>query len=52
MPSVEVSGLTGKGLDELMETVATMAEVAELRAEVDAKAEGYILEAQVDKGRG
>ncbi|CED82828.1 translation initiation factor if-2 [Phaffia rhodozyma] len=52
VPAVEVSGMTGQGLDYLMETVSTIAEVAELRAEVDARAEGVILESQVDRGRG
>lgn len=52
VPAVEVSGLTGLGLDYLMETVSTIAEVAELRSEVDTRAEGVVLESQVDKGRG
>ncbi|KAL7414876.1 hypothetical protein BDY24DRAFT_339112 [Mrakia frigida] len=52
VPSVEVSGLTGLGLDTLMETVSTLAEVAELRAEVDMPAEGFVLESQIEKGRG
>ena len=52
VPSVEVSGLTGLGLDSLMETVSTLAEVAELRAEVDMPAEGYVLESQIERGRG
>ncbi|KZO95874.1 initiation factor 2 [Calocera viscosa TUFC12733] len=51
-PSVEVSGLTGQGLDNLVETISTIAEVADLRAERTSKAEGYVLESKVDKGRG
>ncbi|EJU05627.1 initiation factor 2 [Dacryopinax primogenitus] len=52
VPSVEVSGLTGKGLDDLIETISTIAEVADLRADQTSKAEGYVLESKVDKGRG
>ncbi|KZT58983.1 hypothetical protein CALCODRAFT_494224, partial [Calocera cornea HHB12733] len=52
VPCVEVSGLTGQGLDTLIETISTMAEVADLRAEQTSKAEGHVLESRVDKGRG
>jgi translation initiation factor IF-2 len=52
VPCVEVSGLTGKGLPDLMETVSTLAEVAELRAEHKGRAEGFVLESEVSKGRG
>lgn len=52
IPSVEVSGLTGKGLDELLETIATVAEMQDLRAERDCNAHGHILESKVQKGLG
>ncbi|KAG8770457.1 hypothetical protein FRC12_004242 [Ceratobasidium sp. 428] len=52
VPAVEVSGLTGAGLDTLTETLATLAEMAELRSEVDIRAHGRVLESRVDKGRG
>ncbi|CAE6497494.1 unnamed protein product [Rhizoctonia solani] len=52
IPSVEVSGLTGQGLDTLVETLSTLAEMAELRAEVDLRAHGRVLESRIDKGRG
>lgn len=52
VPAVEVSGLTGAGLDTLTETLSTLAEMAELRAEVDIRAHGRVLESRVDKGRG
>ncbi len=52
IPCVHVSGKTGKGLDELEETVATMAELADLRAERVGLPEGYVIESKVDKGRG
>ncbi|KAI8970327.1 hypothetical protein BDF20DRAFT_890619 [Mycotypha africana] len=52
VPSVEVSGLTGKNLDQLEETIITLSEVLELRAEREATAEGVVIESQIEKGRG
>lgn len=52
IPSVKVSGLTGMGLDNLVETLSTLAEIRDLRARKEGKAEGYVLESRVDKGRG
>ena len=52
IPSVEVSGLTGQGLPELVETISVMAEMQELRAEYDGRAHGYVLESKVHKGLG
>jgi translation initiation factor IF-2 len=52
VPSVRVSGLKRTGLDTLVETLSTVAEVRDLRASVDSKAEGYVLESRVEKGRG
>ena len=52
VPCVHVSGKTGKGLDDLEETVATLAELADLRAERVGLPEGYVIESKVDKGRG
>ncbi|WVF66881.1 translation initiation factor IF-2 [Kwoniella sp. CBS 6097] len=51
-PSVQVSGLTKLGLDNLVETLSTLAEIRDLRARKEGKAEGYVLESRVDKGRG
>nr|ASF90213.1 hypothetical protein SPAR04046 [Bartheletia paradoxa] len=42
VPSVNVSGLKGTGLEELEETISTLAEMAELRAAKDSKAEGWV----------
>lgn len=50
--SVEVSGLTGKGLDELIEAVSLLAELSELRSDASVRVEGYVLESEVTKGRG
>ncbi|KAK3841239.1 MAG: translation initiation factor IF-2 [Linnemannia gamsii] len=49
---IEVSGLTGKNLDKLEEAILTLSEVLDLRAEVDMKGEGHIIESQIEKGRG
>lgn len=49
---VEVSGLTGAGLDKLEESIITLAEVLEMRAPKDGLVEGWIIEATVDPGRG
>src|SRR5690606_32600668 len=49
---VEVSALTGKGLDQLLETIALQAERLELKAYPDRPAEGAVIEAQLDVGRG
>ncbi|KAG7453013.1 initiation factor 2 [Guyanagaster necrorhizus] len=52
IPSVQVSGLTGKGLPTLVETLSAMAEMQELRAEGDGPVHGYVLESQMQKGLG
>lgn len=52
VPSVRVSGLAKLGLDDLVETLATLAEVRDLRARTEGKAEGWVLESNVDKGLG
>ncbi|KAH7929795.1 P-loop containing nucleoside triphosphate hydrolase protein [Leucogyrophana mollusca] len=52
VPSVEVSGLTGLGLDTLVETLSAMAEIQDLRGERDGQVHGYVLESRVQKGLG
>lgn len=52
VPSVNVSGLTGAGIPEFLETLWTMAEMMELRAERKGAAHGHIIESQVRKGLG
>jgi translation initiation factor IF-2 len=49
---VEVSGRTGKGLDQLEEAIVTLAEVLEMRAPKDGMAEGWIIESTVHPGKG
>ncbi|MFA3920001.1 translation initiation factor IF-2 [Ruegeria hyattellae] len=49
---VEVSAITGQGLDELLEAIALQAEILELKANSDRAAQGAVIEAQLDVGRG
>ena len=49
---VEVSALKKTNLDELMEKIHVQAELLELKARPDRAAEGVVVEAQLDKGRG
>ncbi|TNE67128.1 MAG: translation initiation factor IF-2 [Alphaproteobacteria bacterium] len=49
---VEVSAHTGAGLDKLKEAIALQAEILELKANPNRTAEGVVVEAQLDKGRG
>ena len=49
---VEVSATEGTNLDKLIEAIHLQAEVLELRANPDRAADGTVIEAKVDKGRG
>ena len=49
---VEVSALKKIGLDTLMEKIQLQAELLDLRANPDRPAEGTVIEAKLDKGRG
>ncbi|MFT4012419.1 MAG: translation initiation factor IF-2 [Paracoccus sp. (in: a-proteobacteria)] len=49
---VEVSAKTGQGLDQLLEAIALQAEILELRANPDRAAQGAVIEAKLDVGRG
>ena len=49
---VEVSAITGQGLDDLLEAIALQSEILELKANPDRAAEGAVIEAQLDVGRG
>ena len=48
----EVSAKTGKGIDTLLEMLALQTEILDLRATTEGRAQGVVLEARVDKGRG
>jgi translation initiation factor IF-2 len=49
---VEVSAKSGLNLDKLLEMILLQSEVLELQANPDRTAEGIVIEAQLDKGRG
>ncbi len=47
-----VSGLKGTGVPELLETIALQADVLELKADWGGHAQGTVLEARMEEGRG
>lgn len=49
---VKVSALQGTGIDELLEYILLLAEMAELKANPKAHASGIVIEANLDKGKG
>jgi translation initiation factor IF-2 len=49
---VDVSAKTKEGLDLLLDTIVTQAELQELRANPDAAASGTVIESKLDPGRG
>jgi len=50
--SVEVSATKGTNLDKLLEAIALQAELLNLVADPDRSAEGTVIEARLDRGRG
>ncbi|MEP0774811.1 MAG: translation initiation factor IF-2 [Acidobacteriota bacterium] len=51
-PVVEVSALKRQGIDDLLEVILLVAEMADLKATVEGPARGTVLEARRDRGRG
>ena len=49
---VNVSGLTGQGIKELLEMILLLGEIKELKANINCKAEGTVIESSIDKFRG
>ena len=49
---VEVSATTGANLDKLLETILLQSELLELKANPNRTAEGVVIEAKLDRGRG
>jgi translation initiation factor IF-2 len=49
---VDVSAKTKEGLDTLLDTIVTLAELQELRANPEAAASGTVIESKLDPGRG
>jgi translation initiation factor IF-2 len=50
--SVELSALTKNGIDDLIDAIMLQAELLDLRANPDRPAEGFVIEAKLDKNRG
>jgi translation initiation factor IF-2 len=48
----EVSAVTGKGVDHLLEMILLQADVLELTANINRRADGFVIEAQLEQGRG
>ena len=49
---IPTSGLTGLGLDDLMEGLILQSEVMDLRADDKARGEGIVMDARMEKGLG
>lgn len=49
---VEISALQGENIDELLEMILLQAEIEEIMANPQRPAEGVVIEAELDKGRG
>lgn len=49
---IPVSGITGEGVDDLLERILLEAEMLELSADLDAPFEGLVIEAQMETGMG
>ncbi len=49
---VELSAKTGQGVDALLDAISLQAEVLELKAVAEGRANGVVIESSLDKGRG
>ena len=49
---VNVSALTGEGIDELLDAILLQAEVMDLKAVAEGPAHGLVIESSLEKGRG
>jgi translation initiation factor IF-2 len=49
---VPVSAKTGEGIENLLEGISLQAELLELKADPDRRAQGLVIESSLDKGRG
>ena len=50
--ALPVSALTGDGVNDLLDNLAIVAEVSELKANVGRQARGVVVEARIDRSRG
>ncbi len=49
---IEVSAITGQGINDLLEAILLQAELLELKAYTDVPGHGVVVESRLDKGRG
>ncbi len=49
---VEISAKTGQGIDRLLEVLALETEILELKANPEGRAQGVVIESELDKGKG
>ncbi|RLA55978.1 MAG: translation initiation factor IF-2, partial [Gammaproteobacteria bacterium] len=49
---INVSAITGEGVDALLDAVLLQSELLELEAPLDVPAQGVVIESRLDKGRG
>jgi translation initiation factor IF-2 len=49
---IPVSAKTGAGVEDLLDAISVQAEVMELKAVVDGRASGVVIESSLDRGRG
>lgn len=49
---IEVSAITGQGVENLLEAILLQAELLELKAYTDLPGQGVVIESRLDKGRG
>ncbi len=52
VPSVEVSALTGQGVDDLLEVIDLISQLEDYKANPKPEASGVVVEAQLEVGRG
>ncbi len=52
VPMVEVSAKTGSNIEELLDTVLLVADIEELKADIDVPGEGLVIESHMETGRG
>jgi translation initiation factor IF-2 len=50
--AVEISALKGQGIDKLLDMVLLVADVEDLKADIDVPAGGLIIESHMEQGRG
>ncbi len=50
--AIDVSAITGQGLDDLVEAINLQAEILELKANPERAGEGSVIEAKLERGRG